>query len=375
MGRAASLPRAESPAGFLPLPAERGWIGAMGILDWLRLRPARPATGPRAPALRPESPAATPFAPFAQALGVPEPVPLEPAAPDPAEEARVAELLEHFAKNRPGPASAPALSLRILNLVATADADVGELSRLVSADPALAAGVLTVANSPMFRAVREVETVREAIARLGFEEVARIAGALSAKSLFSPRLKAELAAFGPRFGALYQRALGVATGAAALAMRHGGRSDRAFLGGMLHDVGKTLALRSVAALALERKGPSPAAEASLAALLDRVHVEVGADAHQEWSMPQYLTVIAVRHHDAEIPAGGEFVDLHAVRLVAALHDLRAEPAFAARAAGELVQSAAALRLGPAAVRSLATDLREASARMAPAFALEGGNKR
>jgi len=346
----------------------------MGLLDWLRRRPAAPAPVRPPPPAGPAPEPASPFAPFARALGIAEPVPEEPGAPDAAEEARVAELLGHFRANRPGPASAPSLSLRILNLVAAPDADVGELARLVSADPALAAGVLTVANSPMFRAVREVETVREAIARLGFEEVARIAGALSAKSLFSPRLKAELTAFGPLFAALYQRALEVAAGAAAVAMRHGGRSDRAFLGGMLHDVGKALALRSVAALALERKAAPPAEEAPLAALLDRVHVELGADAHQEWSLPQYLTVIAVRHHDVEVPADAEFLDLHAVRLVAALHDLRAEPAFAARAAGEVAQSASALRLGPAAVRSLATDLRDAAARMASAFALEGGKR-
>ncbi len=314
------------------------------------------------------------FAAIARALEIPEPPPppeLDPEAD--AEEGRSAgSILEHFRKNRPGPASAPSLSLRILNLVAAPDADIGELAGLVSADPALAAGVLTVANSANYRALAETETVREAIARLGFDEVARIAGAVSARTLFNPKLKVELSAHGPAFAALYHRALTVATGAARLAMRlRGGRSDRAFLGGMLHDVGKSIALRSVAALSLEGSLPIRAGDPRLARLLDRVHLEVGGDVHQEWGMPQYLTVMAVRHHDESIPAGEEFIDLHAVRLAAALLDLRSEPAFAARAAAEAAQSAGALALGPLRVRELFAELREIDQRTALAFALEG----
>jgi HD-like signal output (HDOD) protein len=312
-----------------------------------------------------------PFAPFARALGldVPPPPPdPDTLEPDEGDLVLADRVLEHFRRNRPGPASAPSLSLRVLNLVASPDADVGEMVRLVSADPALSAGVLTVANSVHHRGLEEIETVRAAVVRLGLEEVARVAGALSAKSLFNPRLKAELAAYAPRFGALYHRALTAANGAAFAAMQlRGGRADRAFLGGLLFDVGRSIALRSVAALSLAEPGLAPD-EARLGRVLDRVHVEIGAECHQEWQLPQYLTVIAVRHHDREVPAEPEFVDLHAVRLTGALLDLRGEDT--SRAALEVVQSAAALGLSPLAVRSLDAELREAAQRVASAFGLE-----
>lgn len=355
----------------------------MALFDWLRrsltgtaAQPEAPAPAPVAPAARAPSaavPGEDPFAPFARALGIPVP-PTQgaPEGTDPELASLVEPVLAHFRENRPGPASAPSLSLRILNLVAAPGTDIAELSRLVSADPATTAGVLTVANSAQHRAVREIETVREAIARLGFEEVARIAGALSARSLFNPRLKAEMAAFGPRFAALYHRALTVATGAATVAMQlPGGRSDRAFLGGMLHDVGKSIGLRSVAALSLQGQLPFGGEDPRLDELLDRVHLEIGGEVHQEWNMPQYLTVIAVRHHDPAVPADEEFRELHAVRLAAALHDLQAEPLRAARAAGEVVQSAGALRLSPHAVRALSAELRGAAQRATSAFAVDG----
>jgi len=319
-----------------------------------------------------------PFTPFAKALGLP--VPAAPAPLDEAEELAELELaarvLDHCRRNKLGPASAPTLSLRILNLVATPDVEVTELARTIAADPALSAGLLNVANSAYYRGLSEIETIRDAITRLGFDEVGRVAGALSAKSLFNPKLRQELAAFGPRFSALYKRAITVATGAAALAMRcRGARSDRAYLGGMLHDVGRTVALRAVATLTLEGGPAMPAGDPRLGRLLDRVHVEVGGEVHQEWQLPLYLTVLAVRHHDAEIPSDADFIDLHVVRLAAAVHDLRADQAAARRAADEIVQSAGALRLDPNGVRALAAELRQAEEKVAVAFGLDGAGPR
>jgi HD-like signal output (HDOD) protein len=259
----------------------------------------------------------------------------------------------------------------VLNLVAAPGADLSEMVRLISADPALSAGVLTVANSVHYRGLQEIETVRAAVVRLGLDEVARVVGALSARSLFNPKLKAELAAYGARFSGLYHRALTAANGAAWASMqRRGGRADRAFLGGMLFDVGKTIALRSIASIAME-KGASAPDEGCAERVIERVHVEIGAECHQEWQLPQYLTVIAVRHHDREIPAHPDFVDLHAVRLCGALLDLR-DPALAPRAALEIVQSAAALGMSPLAVRTVDAELRSADHRVASAFGLEPG---
>lgn len=371
------------------------------MLGWLRRllgggsgRPApasHPPAAPAAPLPPPEAAAggggpaaeadpeagqdpADPFAPFARALGV-----ACPEAPPPLDEAEelaelelAAQVLAHCREHKLGPASTPTLALRILNLVATPDCEISELARTVAADPALAAGLLNVANSAYYRGVDEVETVRDAVTRLGLEEVGRVAGALSAKSLFNPRLRQEQAAFGPRFVTLYRRAVTVALAAAALAMRTRARSDRAYLGGMLHDVGRTVALRSVALLHLDRQPVPGLGDPRLERVLDRVHVELGGELHQEWRLPQYLTVLAVRHHDAEIPADEEFRDLHVVRLAAAVHDLRAEPATAWRASRELLQSARVLGLDANGVRALAADLRLAEEKVAITLGAEAG---
>jgi len=311
------------------------------------------------------------FAPFAAVLGITPSQP--PLLSEEAEEEdeRVAGLvLDHFRKNRPGPASAPSLSLQILNLVATPRTGAADLARLIQADPALAASVLHVANSAYHRGVQEVESVRDAVARIGLEEAGRVAGALAAKSLFSPRMRQEFAAYAGPWSDLYLRAVTVATVSATLAMRtRSARSDRAYLGGMLLDVGKSVALRSLAALTVDRVvEPSPE---RLERVLDRVHVEIGGEVHQEWSLPQYLTVLCVRHHEDAVPADPEFWDLHVVRLVSALEDLRRSPA-SAHAPVEVVQSAQALRVDPHGARALVAELRTTCERIARTFPIGSG---
>jgi HD-like signal output (HDOD) protein len=334
-------------------------------------RPSSPTPPPSAPPPSTPPPLrapADPFAPFGRALGV-EP-PAEPAPrsdEDRAEDARVAALVrERFAAARPEPSSFPAVALQILNHAADPGADVQDLARLVSRDPALSAGVLSVANSPVYRGLMEVETVRDAVARLGLDELGRVAAAVSVRTLFSPRQRAEHQAFASRFGELFGHAVAVGSAAASAALRRpDARADRAYLGGLLHDVGKSLALRALAGLVLDGRLAAPAPE-RVERVLDELHVDLGGEAHQIWALPHYLTVLCVRHHDEAVPGDPEFVDLHLVRLASALADLR-EPLWAARAAGEVVQSAGALRLDAFAVRAVAAELRQAEARAGRAF--------
>ncbi len=247
--------------------------------------------------------------------------------------------------------------------MARPDAELADLTRIITRDPALSAGVLSFANSPLFRGVSEIETVRDAVARLGMVEVGHAAAAVAARTLFSPRVRAEQALVGARADALFREAMVVATAAAGLALRQpGARADRVYLGGLLHDAGKTLALFAVARLVLDGRLTMPPAE-ELERLLDLLNVTVGGEAHQAWALPGYLTELCVRQHDEVVLAEPELVDLHLVRLTAALAAMK-DPAHAHRASREVAQSAAALRLDPFAVRTLMADLRQAEGRAA-----------
>ena len=267
-------------------------------------------------------------------------------------------VLEHSLMHQLGPNSYPSHSLRILNLVADPNADLGELTKLISQDAALSAAVLKVANSVHYRGVDETETVRDAVSRLGLTEVARIGGIVSARTLFNPKVKAEFASFGPRFNRLFHQSATTSMGASWLALQKGGaRADRVFLAGMLHDVGKSIALRSLAALMVEKRLPCPLTEARTDRVVETVHVEIGAAAHEAWELPSHAVLTCKMHHDEGLGTSGDLVDLHVLRLASALHLLRSEPGRHPHGSIEVFESAQALGFDPLTVRTADTELK------------------
>lgn len=333
-----------------------------------RPTPAKPSTGAAArpaPPSRPPAPAAAapdpdgPFGPFARALrvGVPaEPPPI--ALADREAAATLGRQLAAGAVDREHLVAFPAVALQIIELVNGPQADARGVAGFISRDPGLAADVLAVANSAAFRGVSEVGSVRDAVARLGMQEVARVASAVSARALLVTR-GAGGAGASTR---LFTRAVAVATAASSTALRlRGAHSDQVWLAGLLHDVG--LALATTAYLR-QRDGGAPGVPGPVALLaVEEAHMEIGATALKAWGLPQYIADVCARHHEAEVPAGPDLVDLHLVRLTSALSRL-GEREVAARAAREIVQSAGALGFDAHAVRALAADLKAAEQRAA-----------
>lgn len=287
-------------------------------------------------------------------------MPAERPAPAPADEAAIAEVAARVLEAAQAGAgelvSFPAVALEIVERTHDPKADARSVAGFIARDPALAAGVVSVANSAAFRGVSEIESVHEAVARLGLGEVGRVASAVASRKLLDPGDAAGGAEYGSAF---FVRAVAVAAAAAGVALRQrGARSDHVWLAALLHDVGKPLAVRLLARLA-SAPGAHLTPIALTESVIDRVHVKVGEAALRQWALPAYLPEICAHHHDATVPA--EAVDLHLVRLTSALASL-ADPADAARAAREIVQSAGALGMSAPLVRSLATDLKAAEER-------------
>jgi HD-like signal output (HDOD) protein len=244
---------------------------------------------------------------------------------------------------------------------------LAELTRLVSQDPAMSAGVLRVANSAAYHATHEAETLREAVTRLGLTEVGRVAGMVAARSLFQPQLKAEFASFGSRWHEIFAESLVSARAAAWQALHvRGVNADHVFLAGLLHDVGRSVALRALAAVNEGSQATHPF-DPRIDRVLERVHVEVGGEVHQHWNLPRFSTLVAMRHHDLGLPTDGEYREVHVVRLVSALVQLTRQAWRATAIEAEVNESCAALGLDGYALRTLDTQLRTELSTVAQAF--------
>lgn len=297
--------------------------------------------------------------------------PSESPAPGPEADA-VAELapmlLEHFRWNRPDPASFPSMAVRVIDEVEKPDVEMNRLVQIIGQDPAISAKILRVANSVLYYHGTEVEDIRGAIMKIGMREVGQIAGGVAGRSLFDMEVRAEFDLFKQRWNDLFHNSMTVAFGAGALAMERSiGRSDRAFLAGMFHDIGKSIALRSLTRLIINGELEAEMKPPLVDALIEAVHVEIGGEMHDTWKMPQYLTVIAKRHHEPIVPPGPELAELHMVRVVSTLNDLRLGVA-AEGSLSILQQSAEALKLDRYRLRSIFTRLDEHADRVTKLFA-------
>jgi putative nucleotidyltransferase with HDIG domain len=294
------------------------------------------------------------------------------SAPEAAPSGEEADLLQrlraYLAASHASPMVFPTIAMEILELVRFPDVDLNELSRYIRVDGALAGGVMALANSAMYRAVRRIDTVKDAVARLGISEVARLTAAISMRTLYCAEASRAQDALAPAWQRLFLHAVTVARCASDLARHKVATTpgvEQTFMAGLLHDVGLSAALRAVAELSHFGKLP-PIEEPLLSRLIQRAHLEPGAELHRAWKLPATLADVAIHHH-GPVPEGANGSLIHLVRMVSARDLLRRSPAAHPRAAAEVAESARALGLPAARVKTLAADLEVAEAWVATAF--------
>ena len=78
----------------------------------------------------------------------------------------------------------PEVALKIRDAAEREDISAADLAYLIGEDPSLAARVLKVANSPMYRGAREIETIATAVGRLGIDYTCNLATGLAMQQMF-----------------------------------------------------------------------------------------------------------------------------------------------------------------------------------------------
>lgn len=129
----------------------------------------------------------------------------------------------------------PQVASEVLRVSADPDANTEDLRKVISLDQALTSQILKISNSAMFGMMREVSTLTQAIMTLGFSTIKSVVIASSAKNLY------HRGTVGLQERLLWEHALVAAIGARAFAKNlRFARIEEAFIGGLLHDIGKSV---------------------------------------------------------------------------------------------------------------------------------------
>lgn len=197
-----------------------------------------------------------------------------------------------------GLAVLPEVVTRVLDVVQDESRTALDLAQEIEMDPDLAGKVLRLINSPCYGA-RGVTTVPDAVILLGFDEIERIALAVSIVGIFGqdrPGVKA--------LRLLWRHSLACAVAAGVIEQRNRDRRPDlrcAHLAGLLHDIGKAvIALYFPEEQArIDRLMVTTGMslfDAEREALDGVTHCEIGGWLAERWDMPEGVVRAVALHH-------------------------------------------------------------------------------
>lgn len=196
--------------------------------------------------------------------------------------------------------------VRLAALIAEAEVDLREIIKVISMDPALAGGVMRLANSSLYAGRVEVGTVTDAVMRLGTGTILEMAARVSLKGSMDRGI--------PEYGlseSMFWSHSCCASLAAECARSMFCRPlvpPEAATAALLHDIGKLSMAQFLSPAVLrvlrsaQDEGGLSEADAELA-VLGVGHGELGGLIVQHWRLPESIRNAITFHHTPELGGG------------------------------------------------------------------------
>ncbi len=190
----------------------------------------------------------------------------------------------------------PAIAIQVLDLAQRAEADIAEIARVISKDPALSSKILRTVNSSFYGRSQHVSTISHALVILGLQSVKTLVLGFSLISNLS-KTKAK----GFNHLTYWRRSIVAATAARTIAAKINlVQQEEAFLVALLMDIGM-LVLDQVLAEQYGEICDAARSHEHLAVTEQQAiqmnHADVGRILAEQWKLPPVLTVPMAAHHD------------------------------------------------------------------------------
>lgn len=222
----------------------------------------------------------------------------------------------------------PAVGTQVLDLTQNEDSDAKDLASLIQNDQSLASYVMKVANSAAYSSFGQIQTLQQAIAKLGMKNIGQMALTMTVgQSVFkSDPVTQEITEY------LWRHSLACALWAREIARVSRINTEVVFLNGLLHQIGKPVALHTIVSLmeapnqrSTESTNELPNRE-TLLAIIEQYQKVIGVNLARRWNLPESVveTINYIDDFYAAPHARLEVTTVNAARLLADI-SLAAKP--------------------------------------------------
>jgi len=208
--------------------------------------------------------------------------------------------------------SLPEVAIKVKAAVSDSDVNIKDVARIVESDPAMAARLVQVVNSPVSRGFDPVCSIKDAIVRLGLASTRNLVMSYSVKQLF----KAKSALLKTRMKQLYEHSVEVAAISFALANESKKfAGDQLLLAGLIHDIGVIPILTYIDETGLEIDN-----ETELENIILKLRSIVGIMVIKHWGFPGDMLTV-VEHCENWSRDSGEKLDICDMVLISQVYSM------------------------------------------------------
>ncbi len=187
----------------------------------------------------------------------------------------------------------PSVARKILDALSDESSSMNDLEHIIETDQALAVKILKISNSALYGLPQEITSLQQALMVLGMKTIKSLVLSVSTKSLYNK--------FGTTEQEMWDHSVGAAFASWLISSGHGKTvSDIAFIGGLMHDLGKVF---------MNNESPEAFTEAMMKTHNEHIdsiaaeakvygydHAEIGTALVKKWGFPSLLVHVIGMHH-------------------------------------------------------------------------------
>ena len=198
--------------------------------------------------------------------------------------------------------------VQIQRLIANPDSQIVEIARYISTDPAMTADLLKLVNSAAYMMAKKVDNIVDAVKLVGLRGIKNLLYSYGTFKILDDGAADKKKLWDHSYRTAYY-AYNLAKNFKANVK---GLLDDAYVGGMLHDMGKIIfssvhpeLLERIRSFCREKDIPADTFEGIAGGMN---HAEIGARISEKWNFPESL-IAAIRYHHEPSLESGEFRDV------------------------------------------------------------------